>query len=257
MRVVTFTTDFGYKDFYAGYLKGKILSYAVPVNLVDISHGIEAFNIAQAAFTLKNVYKAFPKGTIHVISVNNFYDSNPRFLVVQQDGQYFICADNGIFSILFDEVPEYMYEISNPETINVQNINDFFAKIAGHILQVKDVYELGSPSNKRVQRIGIQPIIGKNHIRGSVVHVDVFGNVILNVDRVLFDRIGQGKPFELYFKRFDPISSISTCYSEQLEGEFLCLFNSSGLLEIAVNMGNASELSGLGVDDVVQIDFNE
>jgi S-adenosylmethionine hydrolase len=255
MQIVTLPTDFGTKDYYAAYLKGRILSGGIPVTIVDVTHQIEAYNIVQAAYMLRNAYPAFPKGTIHLLSVNNFYDVNPRFLAVQHQGHYFIASDNGVFSLLFDGLPDEMYELNIDTALSVQQLNELFAAAVGQILQAKPIAEIGTLTSKRLERISIQPIIGKSYIRGTVNHIDAFGNVILNIDRSLFERVGQGRAFELYFKRFDPICCISDKYSDQSEGEILCLFNSSGLLEIAVNSGQAASLFSLSVDDTIQIDF--
>jgi S-adenosyl-L-methionine hydrolase (adenosine-forming) len=255
MQIVTLTSDFGTKDYYAAYLKGRILSAGIPVTIVDVTHQIEAYNIVQAAYMLRNAYPAFPKGTIHLLSVNNFYDANPRFLAVSHKGHYFIAADNGVFALLFDVLPEAMYELSIESDFTVHSLNELFANAIGHISQHKPFSEIGRATEKRMERISIQAIIGKNYIRGTVTHIDAFGNVILNIDRSLFERVGQGRAFELYFKRFDPICIVSDKYSDQSEGEILCLFNSSGLLEIAVNSGKAASLFSLSVDDTIQIDF--
>jgi S-adenosylmethionine hydrolase len=255
MQIVTLTTDFGTKDYYAAYLKGRILSASNQVTIVDVTHQIDAYNIVQAAYMLRNAYPAFPKGTIHLLSVNNFYDADPRFLAVEHQGHFFIASDNGIFSLLFDGLPDSMYELSFESELNVRNLNELFAGVVSHIAEAKPIAEIGKLTSKRMERISIQPIIGKNYIRGTVNHIDAFGNVILNIDRSLFDRVGQGRAFELYFKRFDPICEISDKYSDQSEGEILCLFNSSGLIEIAVNSGQAASLFGLSVDDTIQIDF--
>lgn len=257
MNIVTLTTDFGLKDYYAAYLKGRILSTVQEITIIDVTHQVDAYNIAQAAYMLRNAYGAFPKNSIHILSVNNFYGTEPRFLAVYHNGHYFIAADNGVFSLLFDELPDSMYELSVEGDLSVQNLNDLFAKALGHIVEKKPFHEIGTATTKRLERISIQPIIGKNYIRGSVNHIDAFGNVILNIDRNLFERVGQGRSFELYFKRFDPICEMSKKYSDQTEGEILCLFNSSGLLEIAVNSGQAAALFGLSVEDTIQIDFPE
>jgi len=255
MQIVTLTTDFGIKDYYAAYLKGRILSATNQVTIIDITHQIDAYNIVQAAYMLRNAYPAFPKGTIHLLSVNNFYDANPRFLIVEHRGHYFVASDNGIFSLLFEGLPDAMYELNIDSELTVHKLNELFAGAVSHIAQGKPIAEIGKLTSNRMERISIQPIIGKNYIRGTVNHIDAFGNVILNIDRSLFGRIGQGRAFELYFKRFDPICALSDKYSDQSEGEILCLFNSSGLLEIAVNSGQAASLFGLSVDDTIQIDF--
>ena len=109
MNIITLTTDFGWQDYNVGIIKGCILSTGFPVVFADLTHDIENYNIVQASYTLKNTYTNFPKGTIHLISVHNFYKKQPRFLVVYQDGHYFVGPDNGIFSLMFEQPLEQVY----------------------------------------------------------------------------------------------------------------------------------------------------
>ncbi len=255
MNVVTLTTDFGWRDYYVAVIKGSILSHGIPLIFADITHEIEHYNIVQASYILKNSYKSFPKGSIHLISVNNFYKKKPRFLAVKHDGHYFIGPDNGIFSLMFEAPLQQVYELDYNIGTDVLGIKDIFAKAAGHILQGREFHEIGHPTKAVLQRLSLQPITGKDQIRGAVIHIDNYKNVIFNIDRQLFDRIGQKRDFELYFKRYDPITTISQNYADVPIGEVLCLFNSAGYLEIAVNLGKAATLFGLEVDEAIQIDF--
>ena len=99
MQIITLTTDLGMRDHYVGAIKGALLSAIPDANIVDISHDIESFNILHAAFVLKNCYAQFPMGTIHMVGVNAFHDSDTRILIVQQQGYYFIGVDNGFFGL--------------------------------------------------------------------------------------------------------------------------------------------------------------
>lgn len=253
MNIVTLTTDFGWRDYYVGVIKGGILSHGIPVVLADITHHVDNYNIVQAAYILKNSYTSFPKGSIHLISVNNFYKKNPRFLAVKHNDHFFIGPDNGFFSLLFPEGLKQVYELKSNES--VLGIKEIFSHAVGHILHGKDFGEIGIPAKDILQRISLLPITGKDQIRGTVIHIDNYKNVILNIDKELFDRIGQKRNFELYFKRFDPITKISKNYADVPVGEVLCLFNSAGFLEIAINMDKAATLLGLEVDEAVHIDF--
>jgi S-adenosylmethionine hydrolase len=255
MNVVTLTTDFGWHDYYVGVIKGSILCHGIPVTFADITHEIENYNIVQASYVLKNSYDSFPKGTIHLISVNNFYKNKPRFLAVKHNGHYFIGPDNGIFSLMFEQEIKKIYELDYALQDEVLGVKEVFAQAVGHILQGREFHEIGNPIKSVLQRISLQPITGKDHIRGSVIHIDNYQNVIFNIHRRLFDRICQKRDFELYFKRYDPIITISKNYADVPVGEVLCLFNSAGFLELAVNMDKAATLFGLGVDEAIQIDF--
>ncbi len=257
MNIVTLTTDFGWQDYYVGIIKGSILSHQKPVIFADITHDIENHNIVQTSYILKNAYGSFPKGTIHLISVHNFYQAKPRFVFIQFDGHYFIGPDNGIFSLIFDQKPSEIYELENHISGEVFGIKDVFAEAIGHILEGKPLAKIGKKTSKLLERLSLRPITGKDQIRGSVTHIDTYKNVILNIDADLFHRIGKKRPFELYFKRYDPITRISKNYADVPIGEVLCLFNSAGLLELSVNMGQAATLFGLEVDEAIQIDFLE
>jgi S-adenosylmethionine hydrolase len=261
VQIITLTSDLGWKDYYVGKLKGSLLSHGIAALLVDITHDINNFDIAHGAFVLKNCYESFPKGTIHILSVHNFYsEGQRRFLAIMQGGHYFIGADNGQFSLLFDgNIPERCYELpelgANEPYTAIDGVLQVFSRAAGHLLRNLAFDTIGTPNNWILQRINIQPIIGKHHIRGAVAHVDKYDNVILNIDRHLFERVGRGRRFELYYRRFDPISEIHAHYAEVPIGDVVCIFNSAGLLEIAIHLDRAATLLGLKADDAVQIDF--
>lgn len=255
MNIITLTTDFGWQDYSVGIIKGCILSTGFPVIFADLTHDIENYNIVQASYTLKNTYTSFPKGTIHLISVHNFYKKNPRFLVIYQDGHYFVGPDNGIFSLMFEEPLEQVYALDCPQASEVLGVKNVFAQAVEHLLQQKPLETIGQAVPQILQRLSLQPITGKDQIRGSVIHIDNYKNVVLNITAELFERIRQKRDFELYFKRYDPITTISKNYAEVPIGEVLCLVNAAGLLEIAVHMDKAATLFGLEVDEAIQIDF--
>lgn len=258
MQIITLTTDLGRKDFYAGKLKGSLLSHGVPALLVDITHEINNFDIAHGAFVLRNCFRNFPKGTIHILSVHNFYsDEQRRFLAIGHDDHYFIGADNGQFSLLFDDAPQRCYELPPPEEglTAADAVLHIFSRAVGHLLRGEALHHIGTPNNWLLQRINIQPIIGKHHIRGSVIHIDQYDNAVTNIDRELFERVGRGRRFELYYRRFDPITEIHHHYAEVAIGEVVCIFNSAGLLELAIHLDRAATLLGLQPDDTIQIDF--
>ena len=254
MKILTLTTDFGLKDYYAGMLKGSLLSAHQDFNIVDISHNIPNYDIVQAAFVLKNAYPTFPKGTIHLVSVNNFYNNQSAFLVIEQDGHFFIGADNGIFSLVFPEKIEKVVEL-NYQGTGTGEVNRVFAQAAAALVEGKKLEEIGRPLDAIMERITFQPVVKSTQIVGSVIHVDNYENVITNITRELFEQVAKGRSFNLYFKRHDAITQLSWHYFDVPVGETLCLFNSAGYLEIAINLGKASSLLGLNIDDTVQIEF--
>ena len=104
MAIITLTTDLGTKDSYLASVKGSIYSQLEDAKIVDISNDIELFNIQQATFVLRNCFQSFPKGTVHIISVDDELSVENEHLVVKANGHYFIGTDNGIFSLLLTEM---------------------------------------------------------------------------------------------------------------------------------------------------------
>ena len=182
--------------------------------------------------------------------------SQNAYILFQHEGYTFIGPNNGIFSLVFDEIPKQVYEIGK-DISGAFPMKEIFAKAVGQLIEGNSLNEIGEPVQNLVVRMNLHPVVSKNHIRGSIIHIDHYENVVVNISRDLFEKARKGRDFAIYFKRFDPIYTISSHYNDVPVGETLCLFNSSGLLEIAINMGTASSLLGLKIDETIQIDFND
>ena len=113
MSLITLTTDFGTKDHFVGAVKGAIYSEFPDMKIVDISHEISPFNITQTAYILKNAYKSFPEGTVHIIGVDSEINKENKHIALKIDNHYFICADNGVISLIASDIkPEKIVEIN-------------------------------------------------------------------------------------------------------------------------------------------------
>jgi len=255
MTLVTLTTDLGEQDYYAGALKGAILAECPSAQLVDITHNIPSHDIVRGAFILKNAYPHFPKGTIHLANVNNFYEPERRLLLLQYQGHYFMGPDNGIFSLVFEQQPGQA-RILPEEGEGLLAYQRSFARAIAHLAGGVPLEEIGEPLDAISERIHLRPVVSASQIRGTVVHIDKFGNVIVNITRELFEQVRKDREFACYFKRHEPITQLSTHYWDVPMGEVLCLFNSAGYLEIAIHMGKAAPMLGLKLDDAVRIDFS-
>lgn len=259
MGIITLTTDLGDRDFYQPALKGSILSLYPEVRLVDISHQVEPFNVQQAAFIIKNAYRYFPAHTVHLIGIDSVFSRNTRYLAIRYQDHYFVGADNGIFSLLFDGEPEEVAELNLLQDLKFLHfpLTDIFAKAACHLAKGGRLADIGEPIDQLVHRVIIQPVIDGNTVRGSVIHVDRFENIITNISKDLFNRVQQSRRFTLFFRRNESINQLSWHYNEVPEGEKLCLFGISNHLEIAINKGNASGLLGLYPGDTVRVEFED
>jgi S-adenosylmethionine hydrolase len=258
MPIITLTTDLGQKDFYLAAVKGFILSSLPDVRIVDVTHQIPSYHITQAAFILGNAFHYFPEGTVHLVSVDNSYQAEPKFVALKAEGHYFIGPDNGIFSLFLD--PSKIEKIVK---INLRILDDYIhfpikdilVKSAVHLAKGGNMEFLGRKISHLNVRTIIQPVITNDQIRGSIIYVDSFKNAITNITRQQFEEVAKGREFTILFKRSETIEKISLQYSDVLEGEKLCLFGITGYLEVAINKGEASTLLGMGLGEAIIINF--
>lgn len=258
MPIITLITDWGLKDHYLGAVKGTLLKMLPGVTIVDICHSIPAFELSQAAFILRNSFHDFPEGTIHIIGINTEASiENPHTLVFHK-GHYFIGADNGIFSLLFDELPEQIIEIDVAQDSDYFTFStrDVFVKVAAHIVSGKPLKELGRIKKTVFRKMEFKPVFDGNMIKGKVIYIDSFENVFTNITEDFFNTHSKGKKFTILFRSAAyKITELSKSYKDVVEGEMLALFNSAGYLEISINQGKASSLLGLKIDQPVLIEL--
>jgi len=253
MHLVTLITDFGTKGYRTAALKGALLSACRDISIVDVSHDITPFDIDEAAFILRSSYAQFPAKTIHLVNVLNYYEMDNRIVYFQQDDQLFIGPDNGIFSLVFEDLDVPIYSIGNTD----DHYTDICGQIIKGICEGHSPDEIGTEITDFRRKLILQPVTATNEIRGSVIFVDRYGNVIVNIKKTDFDRIRNDRSFSLYFNRHEHIHEISAHYMQVDIGSPLCSFNSQDYLEIAVNLQRADELLGIKKGDVIQIKFQD
>ena len=259
MPIITLTTDLGLNDYYAGALKGTILSQMPEAAIVDITHNVPAFDIRHGAYVLKQAYPNFPKGTVHIIGINAEASANEVHLAIACDGHYFVGTDNGIFSLLFDKVPDKIYDLSNirQETdLMIFPLKDIFVKAACHLARGGTPEVLGVQHQDFIMLNSIRPVFADNVLHGTVMYVDAYGNAVINITKQFFNDTLRGKKFSLEFQG-EEITEISQRYNEVPVGAILALFNSAGYLEISQSRGAIAGLYGLGVGSAVTIRIAE
>lgn len=275
MAIITLTTDFGEKDHFAGAIKGAIYSELLDVRIVDVSHSVSPFNISEAAYIILNAYSSFPKGTIHIIGIDSELNPENKHIAVKLDDHYFICANNGIMSMICAEiVPEKIVEINIHDKIETSfPVLDVFVKVACHIARGGTLEVIGKVINTIKPIKNLIPFVNdeKNQIIGSVIYIDNYGNVITNITQKFFEEVQKTRDFEIsarnhkFKKIYSKYSDIVNFEIEESkrndEGKGLVVFNSSGYLEIAVyksncsTVGSASTLMGLSTMDTVTVNF--
>lgn len=258
MPIFTLTTDLGLKDYYLASVKATILACCPEAKIIDISHQVSKFDIQQAAFILGNVYRDFPDETIHLIGVLPEKTKECPYVIVSAQKQFFIGADNGIFSLIPGLSPEKIFEIKSDSEPGTFPLKDVFIKAACHIASGKSVEEIAKIKKSVNQRTGFYPVVNENTIRGSVIYIDDFGNLVINISRDTFEALGRDRKFNITIRsgRYI-IKKISKSYQSVPPGEMLALFSRSGYLEIALNAGNAYKLLGIQLNDIVLVEFFE
>ncbi len=264
MAIITLTSNWGLKDHYLASVKGAILSRLPQAAIVDITHEIESFSIDKAGFILRNAYPYFPPGSIHLIGLNSIESDAHPHVVVKADGHYFISADNGIFTVLFDTPPEdYIYlEIPQESQYFTFPERDRFVKAACHLAEGKSMDELGTrpQANQSFIYTISKATLTENGLRGSIVYIDHYGNVYINISEKQFrETFGYNKFILKMPRERHNIYQLAKAYDDVRHGEVCALFASNGMLQVAVNEGNAEELLGLklysSVDVVFATDF--
>jgi S-adenosyl-L-methionine hydrolase (adenosine-forming) len=252
-NIITLTTDYGVQDFYAGALKGTLLSHCPQAQLVDISHQIPPFDIVQGAFVVQEAFPAFPEGTLHCVAINCLYASGFRFVALRHKGHFFIAPDNGILTLIFSQPALSDVRVLPVPGNTTTGIQVLMGKAVAH-LHSQPFDTLGLPGEPLYERITLQPVITPTRIRATVMYVDNFENAILNLRRDDFERVAEGRKFTLLFKRLE-INQLSENYCDVPIGDPLCRFNDANLLEISVHMGRAATLLGLQKEETVEIVF--
>ena len=276
MSIVTLTTDFGNKDYSVAAVKGAILSTFKNPKIIDISHQIEPYNVTQAAYVLKNAYKNFPRGSIHIVGVESERTPENGHIAMYFDGHYFIGADNGIFTMIKGEIKADKIVIIN---INNQNAISFpaldtFVKVAAHLSRNGSLEVIGKATNEIRELVELKPVVNAkvDQIVGSVIYVDNYGNVITNITRKLFNEVGKSRKYTI-FARNVKFKKVYETYSDAIDfsipkekreedGKKIALFNDAEHLELAIyksnplSVGSAYNLFGLEYRDTVTVKFN-
>jgi S-adenosylmethionine hydrolase len=273
--IITLTTDYGEKDHFAGAVKGAIYSEMPDVRIVDISHSVSPFHITEAAYIIQNAYRSFPPGTIHIIGIDSELNPENKHIAVFLDGHYFICANNGIISMLTSEInPEKIVEINIHDTL-ISNfpVLDVFVKVACHIGRGGTLEVIGKPIEDIKQLTAIKPVVNQkgNQILGNVIYIDNYGNVVCNITKAIFEEVGKGRPFKITARTAN-FEKVHSHYSDAInfdqpiekreeDGKKLALWNSSGYLELSIyksnpsTIGSAATLFGLAFRDTITVNF--
>ena len=275
MAIITLTTDYGNKDYSVSSLKAKLISNIDNIRIVDISHDISPFNLSEAGYVLEGAFRDFPKGTIHILSVDSELTPENKHIAIMYEGNFFIGANNGVFSLIFkDKKPNQIVEINLHNNYN-NNISadELFVKVASHINRSGPLNVVGTEIKKIKEITNLRPVINKeiNQILGSVIYIDNYGNVVTNITEKLFKEISKTRSFTINARNVK-FSKIYKNYSDAIDfslekkdreedGKKIAIFNNLGYLQLSIyrsnpqTVGSASTLFGLNYRDVISVQF--
>lgn len=246
----------GTKDPHLGSVKGYIMNQVPNIQIVDITHQITPFNIAEAAYVVRNCYLDFPPKTIHIIGVDSDSDENKEILLIKYKNQYIIARDNGIISLIIEGQPDKIIKLHRKLSVeSIFPLKDMMAKAACSLTKSLNEYDLGNHIKDFHTVTSLSPILENEMIRGTVIYIDNYGNAITNIRKSHIERFGPDRQVNIHFSKKHSLDKISEHYSDVPVGEAVCLFGSSGLFEVAINKANASQLLGLQLKNIVLIEF--
>ena len=254
MAIITLTSDFGHRDAYVAIVKATLLKLNPNLTLVDISHEIEAGNLAQGAFVLSSAYANFPENTVHLIAVDSLGAADNKIIAAEIEGQFFIGADNGLLSLISEWEPEKIVTLATGRQTTFP-AKDIMAPAAAELAGGAILEDMGEETEmKKFLKRSVKAT--KQEIVGHVIHIDHYGNLITNIQQRDFAVLSQGKKYTIGIGR-EHLYQIHASPAEVEAGDCFVLFNHMGLLEIGIKNGHAGQLLGMEFDSSIWIKFSE
>ena len=250
--IITLTTDYGTSDHLVGAMKGVILSINPEVNIVDVTHSVLAHDILDGALAIGQAYKYFPSKTIHVVVVDPGVGTERRPILVAGDTQYFVAPDNGVLSSVYDQsealyawniVSEHYFRNPVSKTFHGR---DIFAPVAAWMTKSWQTSAFGEPITDFVRFAIPKPKATGNAVKGIVLRVDHFGNLVTNFTPEDVPALSSADGKFTIRAGNAAITKLVPTFAVGAAGEAVGVIGSSGYLEIAVNKGSAARALGVG-----------
>jgi S-adenosylmethionine hydrolase len=250
-NVITLTTDFGHKGPFVAVMKGMILRYAPEIQVIDLTHEIYVHWPAEAGFWLGRAYDYFPKGTVHVAVVDPGVGTSRNIIAAVIDGHIFLAPDNGLLPQIIGHTPDVtVYRMSEqwretqpwPAPSSTFHGRDIFAPLAAEMATGRiEPRDIGPIVDDLVPCLLDDPVVDDRQIRGTIIAIDHFGNLITNIDASLLQRFANPE-----IRAAGHRLNLMKTYGHSQPGDYLGLINSFGVLEIARAESSAAEGLGLG-----------
>ena len=263
--IITLTTDFGTNDHFIGTMKGVILSIEPDAQIIDICHAVQAFDVLDGALTISQAYSYFPTGTIHMVVVDPGVGTARRPLIVSSDRHHFVAPDNGVLSLIYQREQRLSARHVTGEHYFLQPVSntfharDVFSPVAAYLAKGVDPEKFGEAVTDFVRFSAPKPkAANENTLRGVVLKVDRFGNLISNITPQDAPMLFGENPgaFKIVVGQRE-IREIKEAYALGAPGEVFGIMGSMGYLEVAANRGSAAQLLGVGKGTDVNILLGE
>jgi len=256
--VIALLSDFGTHDHYAGTMKGVMIGICPDVTLIDITHDIAPHDVVEGALQLAASARYFPAGTIFLAVVDPGVGSARRGIAVEAGEYRFVAPDNGVLTAVLREMaPKRVVELTErryarPTVSRTFEGRDRFAPAAAWLAKGIQLSALGRTVTT-YQQVDI-PLVeaGEAQLRGVVLLVDRFGNLVTNIDRRAFETFTRAQPVTLKVAGH-PIAGVVATYADIRAGEVCALFGSTDHLELAANGGSAAAALGVSRGAEVEI----
>ncbi|TAF55946.1 MAG: hypothetical protein EAZ62_01785 [Sphingobacteriia bacterium] len=245
MPILTLSTDIGQRDFIVGAIKGQFLQVLPDLVTADITHQLSQTNLPLAAYTCGQAIPYFPVGSYHLILVNFFENRYDHVLLAAWKGQYLICADNGLLTMITGEKPAHVVKVPVSAQAPLLTVTADIAAAVYKLESMGDIKALGPLASDLVEKYPLRPTVGPDWIEGQILFIDNFENVVVNITQQEFDETAKGRSFRIMFRRDETIDRLSVNYSDVPTNDKMAWFNSAGYLELALRNGNMAGLFGL------------
>lgn len=258
--IVTLTTDWGTQGFFAGMVKGALMSIVEGVQVVDVTHGVEPFNVMAATFVVKHACMGFPPGTVHIIDVASNHTEEHPFVVVKARGQYYICCDNGLPAMAFGNEIEDVSRLAVQEK-GVYNFVAYtlFARVAAMLLGGATMRDIGPRHEGLLTRRLVGWVPQDDGYRIYIHYVDNYGNAYLGMSYKEFTELRQGRSFTMTVRDQEVTEVMASYWQQHAHSDprrrLRLTVSATGLLELAIKESSFTQLLGLKANDSVLLRF--
>ncbi|HET9743204.1 MAG TPA: SAM-dependent chlorinase/fluorinase [Terriglobales bacterium] len=262
--LITVTTDFGLNDHFVGAMKGVILSINPQAQIVDICNSVPSFDVLDGALTVAHATPYFPADAIHLIVVDPGVGSQRRPILVTNEKHMFLAPDNGVMSLVYDRSERLSVRHITSEHYFLQPVSqtfhgrDIFGACAGWLSKGVEAAKFGEEISDFIRFAAPKPKAGEgNSIKGVVLKIDKFGNLITNFTAKDVPQLFEAQPpaFRIQVGKAE-VTVIKNAYAQGPAGGGLFgILGSMGYLEISANRAAASRVAAAERGSEVTITF--